>query len=189
MNQTQRPASAPWSVKARIDNVPEEGAHFDLSADDATRAAIAALTSLQALNRLEASFDLSRRGRGLQVVGEVSAMVGQICVVTLEPVENEIREAINLVFVPGARAPQAEADPSAADDLGSEDLGAKEPPEELVDGTVDLAALAVEFLLLGIDPYPRKPDAVFEAPRIGDATAHPFAALAKLREKQDRGKE
>ena len=33
---------------------------------------------------------------------------------------------------------------------------------------VDLGAVATEFLLLGIDPYPRKPGAVFEAPPAGD---------------------
>ena len=38
-------------------------------------------------------------------------------------------------------------------------------PEPLHDGAVDLGAVATEFLLLGIDPYPRKPDAVFEARR------------------------
>jgi hypothetical protein len=59
----------------------------------------------------------------------------------------------------------------------------------LIDGTVDLGGLAVEFLLLGIDPYPRKPGVVFEATSIGEASSHPFAALAKLKEKRDPGSE
>ena len=50
-----------------------------------------------------------------------------------------------------------------------------------IDGTVDLGALATEFLLLGIDPYPRKPGAVFEPPSTGDPGESPFAALAGLR--------
>jgi uncharacterized metal-binding protein YceD (DUF177 family) len=97
-------------------------------------------------------------------------------VVTLEPVENEIRETVDLVFVPGAATLASEA----------EDIvpGAEEPPEALVDGTVDLGALAIEFLILGIDPYPRKPGAVVEAVSVGEATSHPFAALAKLKEKR-----
>ncbi len=36
-------------------------------------------------------------------------------------------------------------------------------PEPLVGGTIDLGALAIEFLIVGLDPYPRKPGAVFEA--------------------------
>ncbi len=34
------------------------------------------------------------------------------------------------------------------------------------DGTVDLGAIATEFFLLGIDPYPRKEGAEFEAPKV-----------------------
>ena len=186
----------PWSIPVRIETVPDEGAHFDVSADDNARAAIAALTSLQALNRLEASFDVTRRDGGLHVVGEISATVGQVCVVTLEPVENEIREVVDLVFASGIGEPQAGADATdtlgESEDLDSQeqgDLSAGEPPETLVDGTVDLGSLAVEFLLLGIDPYPRKPGVVFEATSIGDASSHPFAALAKLKEKRDPGSE
>ena len=54
------------------------------------------------------------------------------------------------------------------------------PPEPLVDGKVDLGALATEFLMLGIDPYPRKAGAEFAPPKVEDAGEHPFAALAAL---------
>ena len=47
---------------------------------------------------------------------------------------------------------------------GYRDVAADDPPEVLHDGAVDLGAVATEFLLLGIDPYPRKPGAVFDAP-------------------------
>jgi hypothetical protein len=56
-----------------------------------------------------------------------------------------------------------------------------EPPEAIRDGVIDLGAVATEFLLLGLDPYPRKPGAVFEAPPAGDPVSHPFAALAALK--------
>ena len=54
-------------------------------------------------------------------------------------------------------------------------------PEPLVDGMIDLGALATEFLILGIDPYPRKPGIVFEAPMRRRQSAQPFAALAALK--------
>jgi hypothetical protein len=59
-----------------------------------------------------------------------------------------------------------------------------EAPEPLLGDTVDLGAIATEFLILGIDLYPRKSDAVFQAPPIEDKTEHPFAALATLRRGQ-----
>ena len=42
-------------------------------------------------------------------------------------------------------------------------------------------AVATEFLLLGLDPYPRKPGAVFDAPPADDPASRPFAALAALK--------
>ena len=51
------------------------------------------------------------------------------------------------------------------------DPGAADEPEPLVDGVADLGAAATEFLLLAIDPYPRKPDAVFEPPKTEDSGA------------------
>ena len=38
------------------------------------------------------------------------------------------------------------------------------------------------MLFLGIDPYPRAPDAVFESPKeVVDPDEHPFAALKALK--------
>jgi uncharacterized protein DUF177 involved in 23S rRNA accumulation len=148
------------------------------------RAAIAGVAGLRVLSRLGASFDVRRHGQGgLRVTGEVSATVGQVCVVTLDPLENEIRETVGLTFLPAGAAPAAAADGDGV----SAGLGAEEPPEALVDGTVDLGALATEFLILGIDPYPRRPGVVFEPTSVGQASANPFGALAKLKQKQDPG--
>ena len=63
----------------------------------------------------------------------------------------------------------------------------KEPPEPLVDGKIDLGALATEFLVLGIDPYPRKAGAEFTPPKVGDDDAHPFAALEALKKPSGGG--
>ena len=46
-------------------------------------------------------------------------------------------------------------------------------------GCVDLGAIATEYFLLGIDPYPRKEGAVFEPRLAKDPAANPFAALAR----------
>jgi Large ribosomal RNA subunit accumulation protein YceD len=175
-------ANRPWSVPVRLDEVPETGLHIDLEADGGMRAAVAATAGVNEVPQLTAAFDVTRYGRdGLRVVGTVSARVLQTCVVTLDPVENEIAEQVDLVFVP----------PSALGAMGSEvTLGAEaiEPPEPMVDGVVDLGAIATEFLMLGVDPYPRKPGAVFEPPQNADAGSHPFAALAALRSGRDRGR-
>jgi uncharacterized metal-binding protein YceD (DUF177 family) len=165
---------AVWSVPVTIEEVTETGRHFNLVADAATRAEVARVAGLRELPRLEASFDVTRRGAdGLHVAGLVSATVGQDCVVTLEPLTNQVEEKLDLTFVP-RRAPLREEGDSEPREPKWDD------PEPLVNGTVDLAALAIEFLILGLDPYPRKPGVVFDPPAPAQLEDGPFAALAKL---------
>ena len=61
----------------------------------------------------------------------------------------------------------------------------EEPPEPIINGAIDLGALATEFLILGLDPYPRKPGVSFDKPvETDDPQDHPFAALAGLKTQQ-----
>jgi len=176
MSKRGRGAEKPWSFPVSQADIPESGRHFDLAADQQTRKAIAEFAGLDVLPRLTAHFDVTLHGRaGLHVVGNVSATVGQTCSVTLEPMENEIEEAVDLVFLPAA-APLDAKTISTNPEMPLDDL-----PEALVGGSIDLGAIATEFLVLGIDPYPRKPGTQFQAPAGEDDAPRPFAALAALR--------
>jgi uncharacterized metal-binding protein YceD (DUF177 family) len=176
-----RDPAHPWSVPVAIHEVPLTGRHVELAADTAVRAAVAKSIGLRALPRLEAVFDVTHHGReGLRVVGRVSATVEQQCVVTLEPVENEVEEQVDLTFVP---APPSIVD---HDQRASPQAADEGMPEVLVGGMVDLGTIAVEFLTLGIDPYPRRPGVEFTSPASDDESGHPFAALAALKHKAER---
>jgi uncharacterized metal-binding protein YceD (DUF177 family) len=168
----------PWSVPVAISGIPEDGKRFDLVADEATRAKVAQTAGLRSLPRLQATFDVARYGSdGLRVEGEVSATVGQTCIVTLDPIDNDVKEEVNLVLTP----PRT---PVAGEDNDAEIIQPGEP-EPLIGETIDLGALATEFLIVGIDPYPRKPGATFEPPAAEDNSEHPFAALAALKKNPD----
>jgi len=172
----------PWSTTVTVDDIPEAGLHVEIEAPGEVRAELARLASLRELPRLSAAFDLSRRGAQVRVNGQVSALVGQTCVVTLEPIESDLDEVVDLVFTPQVtEAAKAEAETVSprADD--------QDPPEPLVGGKLDLGAIATEFLLLGIDPYPRKPGVEFEPVRAGDGKAKPFAALEALKKQLGSG--
>lgn len=167
---------SPWSVPVAVDDIPETGLHLEIDAPEPLRAELAALAGLRELGRLSAVFDLTRRGAGVRVTGNVSARVGQTCVVTLEPVESDIDEPVDVRFAPRAAAP-AKSETVAAH------TSDEDPPEPLFDGRLDLGAIATEFLLLGIDPYPRKPGAEFAPVKADDASAKPFAALEALKKR------
>ena len=71
-----------------LEDIPEPGMHLEIDAPEPARSEIVPLAGVRELPRLSAVFDLSRRGAGVRVTGQVSARVGQTCVVTLEPIEN-----------------------------------------------------------------------------------------------------
>ncbi|HEX5507137.1 MAG TPA: DUF177 domain-containing protein [Pseudolabrys sp.] len=172
----------PWSVPIAVEDIPGTGEHVDLEAPEDVRNALAKVGGLRSLYRLVATFDLEKQGRSVHVKGEVNASVGQTCVVTLEPIENEINESIDLLFAPGAADTRGIAEGRAV-------RSADDGPEPLVGGIVDLGALTTEFLLLGIDPYPRKSGAQFAPPKSEQSGSHPFAALEVLKKKRSaRGK-
>ena len=166
-----------WSYPIAVAEIPEAGGHYEISADAEARAAIAEAAGLRNVAQLEATFDLTRLGDSVKVRGTVAAKVGQTCVVTLEPMENEVSEDIDLLFSPPV---DPLLDPEAARKTQK-----GEPPEPLDEGNLDLGAIATEFLILGLDPYPRKPGAEFDLPKERDQEpAHPFAALAALKKPQ-----
>jgi hypothetical protein len=88
---------------------------------------------------------------------------------------NKIEEDVDLLFVPksavDAMVAEAEKSNPRAETKGDE-------PEALLGGVVDLGVVATESLILGLDPYPRKPGAVFEPPQNLRPDGGPFAALA-----------
>jgi len=95
--------------------------------------------------------------------------------------ESDIDEAIDLVFAPPEQVPQMAA---LVDEAEHSDGETPDPPEPIESGIIDLGRLATDALYLAIDPYPRKPDTVFE-PLVEpvDPEDHPFAALKALKVK------
>jgi uncharacterized metal-binding protein YceD (DUF177 family) len=166
--------SAPvsWTHPVVVADLPPEGAAFELEPDEATRVVLARHVGVLALPALRARLTVVPSGKGSALVeGEIAASVRQTCVVSLEAFEAPLREPVAMRFAPAAEPP-----PGLVVELGEED-----PPDPLVGGAVDLAAVVTEFLALAIDPYPRKPGAVFVPPAgPKDPKASPFAVLGKL---------
>ena len=186
------PPSAPGTLRRMVDvaSVGPEGSTVTLDASDAERKALAAANGLVDVSCFVARLRLTREGQsGIAVTGDVEAVVHQTCVVTLETFEAGMIEQVNLHFLPErdveALQSQAGSHASAAAGLLVE-AGDEGPdlPDPIVNGRIDVGAVAAEFFTLGLDPYPRKPGASFAAPA-EEATVSPFAALARLRDMKD----
>ena len=68
------------------------------------RMALAKIAGLRDIELARASFDLTPgRDDSVHVQGRVSARVGQTCVVSLDAIENDVVEDVDLIFVPEGR--------------------------------------------------------------------------------------
>jgi len=174
---TQKPD--PWRVPVAVAQIPETGLHRDIAADQAVRHAVAETGGLREVLSVQASFDvIPGSGGRFHVTGHVRARIGQTCVVTLEEIENDIDEPIDLIFAPPEQIPEMAA---LVEEAAESDVEIPDPPEPIENGVIDLGRIATDALYLAVDPYPRKPDAVFEPLVVPeDPEDHPFAALKAL---------
>jgi len=173
----------PWRSPVTVAHIPDTGLHRKLEASAAERRAMADLAGVRDILSAHADFDVVPKSGGrVQVTGRVHARVGQTCVVTLDPIESEIDEEIDLTFAPEAEARRLQDLIEEGQD-DAEPPYAADPPEAIINGIIDLGRVATDALFLAIDPYPRKPGAVFEADITApDPEDRPFAALKALQD-------
>lgn len=174
----------PWRAPVIVAQIPDAGLHRELEASVAERQAMAEVAGVREILSAHASFDVVPKSGGrVQVTGLVRGRIGQTCVVTLDPIESEIEEEVDLMFAPEAEVRRLADLIEEGQDGEAPEVA--DPPEPITGGIIDLGRLATDALFLAIDPYPRKEGAVFEAEVTApDPDDHPFAALKALQDKK-----
>ena len=168
----------------RVEALPKDGLTQTIEANPAERAALAELNRLPDIAKLTATFTLRRAGRaGVRVSGVVHAELTQTCVVSLEPLAATLDEPVDVRFAPSAEEAAARRGASGAS-AETILIDAEDAPDPIVDGRIDLGALAAEFLALGLDPYPRKPSAQFAPPEDVAGAGSPAPAPAGVAAKK-----
>jgi Large ribosomal RNA subunit accumulation protein YceD len=163
----------------RVESVPEGGVDHVVEASEAERLALAEANGLAAVGRLTGRFSLKRAGRGaVRVTGEVHAEATQICVVSLEPFDVALDEDVEVRYAaPAGESSGRRGKPPTPTRASDFTVDEEDQPDSIVDGKIDLGALAVEFMILGLDPYPRKPGVAFdESSQEKDQTEAPAAS-------------
>ncbi len=129
-----------------------------------------------AVRRLEADVALTRRGRQVRADIHVCADIVQTCVVTLDDLDTAFDEEFSLTFDPDVR-PHGEFDEPLS-------LTGDDPPEPLVDETVDAGIAVGEMMALSLDPWPRRPGARIDSDlAVADLRRpSPFAVLESLKD-------
>ena len=158
--------ASPLSRPVSVADLPPEGLELTLEASPEEREALARDFKLPAIHAFTGTFRLTGTRSHVHVSGRVDATINQICVVTLDPFDSQVQEDVDVEFAVASAASGHES---------------HTPPDEIINGTIDLGALSAEFLALGLDPYPRKPGVDFTFDAADDRPQSPFAALAKLK--------
>lgn len=173
-----------FSYRVKVGHIAANPVHVTLAADADECRRLAAKWDVGAVMAFSAELDIARWKRdGVRVSGTVRATVEQPCVVTLEPVVQELDEAVNAIFVPEGSKLARLATPGEGEiviDADGPDL-----PETFSGDTLDIGAVAAEFAAMGIDHYPRREGVGYydhiESDDSDDAKVSPFAALKKLK--------
>lgn len=147
-----------------------------IEADEGERKALADRLDLLSLDWLNARIGLSRDSEGLvRLKARFKARCVQSCVVTLQPVHQELDEEFELFF-----KEDTSLNGIGALEVTIEDELWPEPPNQ---GRIDIGEAVSQQLALALDPYPRAPRAVFEATaeRVIEAEqASPLAEIGNL---------
>jgi uncharacterized metal-binding protein YceD (DUF177 family) len=157
----------PLTRPVEVATIRADGLALHVEADEAERVALAKLFDIPAIARLEADFTMTKKGPRARVTGEVYGRFTQTCVLTLEPFESDFRETVDLDF---------DENPEKALEIRPDD----ELPDPIIDGIIDLGAVASEFTALALDPYPRKPGAVFDFKDKNDVETAKISAFGPL---------
>ena len=153
----------------------------EIVAEAPERDALARRFGIESLDHLSATVTLERRRSGLfRLDGHVSATLTQLCVVSLEPVKQEVDETFSLYYAQPGRDPrESRAGTEVELSLDDEDW-----PEPAVDGRIDIGEAVAQQVALAIDPYPRAAGAVIEnlpdEHRANEPSDNPFRALEGL---------
>lgn len=177
------------------DTVKPAGSRFRQAATEKELAALKKAWDVLDVGALEVDFEIKPwRKTGFRVTGTISGDVTQACVVTLEPVRQDIRLEISETFLPEEEAERLARKLEEQGEIVV-DVEAQDPPDAYRGNSLPVGSLAAQHFALAMDDYPRKPGAEFEsaaeeAEETADEKPSPFAALANhALAKRDKGGE
>jgi len=147
------------------------GVNIKIEATEMECATIAADFKLSGVNSLVAEFRLTGNSNRIKAVGRIEANIQQICVVSLDPFDSILKEDMEIIFADKDRKRRQTEQPESEED----------GPDPIINGQIDLGEVTLEFLALGLDPYPRKPGVSFEdVQKMINEKNGPFAALGEF---------
>ena len=170
----------PFNFPVNVRKLPKKGTHTNYQADQPTREKIAAEYDLLEMSDFHGSCLISPWKRdGVKLSGVVAASYSQPCATTGEPLDVELEEKFEALFVPeGSKLskPQLDEEGEMIVDPFGEDM-----PDIFQGDSIDLAQVWLEFFDLAHDPFARADDAKMDKMGLDTDEESPFSALEALK--------
>ena len=173
-----------FSYVVKVGQISANPATVRISADPADLNRLSGQWCVPQVRSFEAEVSLGRWKRdGVRVKGRVVSSIVQDCVASLEPVEQQIEEDFDAVFLPeNSRLASRVLDANGEMFLDPE---GPDLPEIFSGDSIDIGAIVAEFAALAIDPYPRKQGHDYadriESDPASDKKPSPFAVLQGMK--------
>ena len=172
-----------FSHPISIDRLNETTTFLELTANKKERQALAKRFSVPLLKSLTAHVRIKPESKGPKVKvlidADINVELVQICVVTLDAIENNLRTNVQVRF--SSDKPEV----SDCDEIWDVD---EDSPDLIIDGIIDLGEFVAEQVALSLDPFPRTKgvEFIFQEKKTKSLdeegkTSHPFASLEKLK--------
>jgi uncharacterized metal-binding protein YceD (DUF177 family) len=168
-----------------LSKISKDGRELSLTLEPASAIELAKACGIEAVESLSANLLIRPwRKSGFSVRGSFEAQIVQQCVVTLEPVQETVKDDIERFFLPAEEMERFEE--KALDELELF-FDESDPPDPLEGTELDLFSMVSEQLLLSKSPYPRVEGANLPSSEDEDLEAEeeaekPFAALKILKD-------
>ncbi|MBU0800184.1 MAG: DUF177 domain-containing protein [Alphaproteobacteria bacterium] len=196
MDTDSKPPLRPeWSHGMAVDQIGHRPYKVTLTASPQERKDLARRLRVTAIEDLTATITAEREAGSMiiHVEGQVKGHVIQACVTTGQPVHEDITEDFEGWYADPTQAVpfvKARREKLNKGERELEVLPERDDPDLVVDGHIDVAELATQYLSLGINPYPRAgdiPPVGLDEPLqvAGPARKNPFAALKDWKSRQN----
>ena len=181
-NPEQDQPEKAFSRLVNVKKIKSRGQRETIEASPLERKELADELSISSVDEL--SFNcvlLPWKKGGVEIRGQVTATVEEVCVVSLDPFKTKLSLEVKRYF---AKSYQAESETQFIDLESTDD----ELPDVFENDVIDIGDIAVETLALSLSAYPRKPGVVFQDHVESDpesssdpARENPFDVLQQLK--------
>ena len=182
--------------RVRISNIPNDGIDIQLQLQEMDIQQLAMAVNADQIVNISFNVHLKPAGKDrISATGHIAADITHACIVTQDPIVQQLREEIDTRFWPEKLVQkwlEAANEPSQQ----SSTFALEDEPESYSDGEIAIGQFLYEEFVSAVDLYPRKVEADFDWQKSEfnvqneeeAALENPFSVLAPLKDRENEDK-